>query len=206
MQLIVITSSERIEREAEKINALFEVGMEILHIRKPDFSKKEYINLLEEIKQKYHKQIKIHEFFELTENYNLLGVHLNVRTPNYTGKRKINISKSVHSIEELEKISEYDYVFLSPIFDSISKKGYFSNFDDETLCTASLNGKINRKVIALGGINQQTLPLLKKYAFGGAAVLGCIWTPHPSPPQKGGSSPPLEGLGEVNNFLNLKLC
>jgi len=175
MRLIVITSSEQVEYESEKINDLFGAGMEILHIRKPDFSKKEYTGLLDGIKQKYLHRVKIHEFFELTEKYNLLGVHLNIRNPNYTGKKEINISKSVHSIEELETISIYDYVFLSPIFDSISKKGYFSNFTDETLLSASANGKINQKVIALGGINQQTLPLLKKYTFGGAAVLGNIW-------------------------------
>jgi len=200
MRLIVITSSERVEQEAEKINALFEAGMEILHIRKPDFSKKEYINLLDKIKQEYHHKIKIHEFFELTENYNLLGVHLNVRNPNYTGKKKLNVSKSVHSTEELENIDEYDYVFLSPIFDSISKKGYLSNFDDEILLSASESGKINQKVIALGGINQQTLPLLKKYAFGGVAVLGGI----APPPPEGGISATLEKFAEVANFLKLK--
>ena len=175
MRLIVITSSEQITRESEKINALFEAGLEILHIRKPDFSKKEYADLLDGINQKYHNQIKIHEFFELTEKYNLLGVHLNARNPIYTGNKKVNISKSCHSIEALNAIDDYDYVFLSPIFDSISKKGYLSNFSDETLTTASLNGKINQKVVALGGINQKTLPKLKKYGFGGAAVLGCIW-------------------------------
>jgi thiamine-phosphate pyrophosphorylase len=189
MWLIVITSSGRVGLEAKKINALFAAGMEILHIRKPDFSKKEYIDLLNKIKQKYHNRIKVHEFFELTETYNLLGVHLNVRNPNYIGKKKLNITKSVHSIEELENIDKYDYVFLSPIFDSISKKDYLSKFSEEVLATASANGKINRKVIALGGINQQTLPLLKKYAFGGVAILGDIW--------KTGNV--------VTNFLNLKL-
>jgi len=190
MRLIVITSSERIEQEAEKINDLFEAGMEILHVRKSDFSKEEYIELLNEIKQKYHNRIKIHEFFELTETYNLLGIHLNARNPNYAEKRKVNISKSVHSIEELEAIDEYDYVFLSPIFDSISKKGYRSNFCDATLSKASLHGIINQKVIALGGINVQVIQVLKKYAFGGAAVLGSIW----------------ETEDVVTNFLNLKLC
>ena len=175
VRLIVITSSEYVEVESEKINALFEAGLEILHVRKPDFSKKEHVDLLDGIHQKYHDRIKIHEFFELTETYNLLGVHLNARNPIYTGNKKVNISKSCHSIEELDTIDEYDYVFLSPIFDSISKTGYLSNFSDETLTTASLNGKINQKVIALGGINQKTFPKLTKYGFGGAAVLGNIW-------------------------------
>ena len=222
MQLIVVTSSERIENEAEKINALFEAGLEILHLRKPDFSKKEYVQLLEEIKEKYHHKIKIHEFFELTEDYDLLGVHLNKRNPNYTGKKSVNISKSCHCIEELEKIDGYDYVFLSPIFDSISKKGYRSNFSDEALLKASSSGKINQKVVALGGINQDTLPKLKKYGFGGAAVLGSIWHPTPThqppltPPKlrlrsvskEGNCSLPFGedwGGAEVINFLNLKL-
>jgi thiamine-phosphate pyrophosphorylase len=175
MRLIVVTSSEYIDKEAEKINALFKAGMEILHIRKPNSSKKEYINLIKGIEKKYYPQIKIHEFFELTDSCDFLGIHLNKRNPVYLGNKNINISKSCHSIEELNTIEEYDYVFLSPIFDSISKQGYCSNFSDEDLAKASMEKKINKKVIALGGINQATLSVVKKYAFGGVAVLGCIW-------------------------------
>ena len=188
MQLIVITSSEKIDNEADKINALFEEGMEMLHLRKPDFSLKEYVKLLEEIKKDFHRKIKIHAFFELTENYNLSGVHLNKRNPHYAGNRNVKISKSCHLMDELDTIAEYDYVFLSPIFDSISKKGYLSHFSDAALSMASVNGKINQKVVALGGINPETLPKLKKYAFGGVAVLGSIW----------------ETEEVVSNFLKLK--
>ena len=89
----------------------------------------------------------------------------------------------------LTEINMYDYVFLSPIFNSISKKEYFSKFNDEILLNASLNGKINKKVIALGGINQETLPIVKKYGFWGVAVIGSVW----------------ETAEIVTNFLNLKL-
>ena len=180
MQLIVITSPKIVEQESKKINVLFESGLKILHIRKPNFNKKEYIDLLEGIKEEYHTRIKIHAFFELVNKYNLLGVHLNARNLHYMENKIVNISKSCHSIEELGKIDMYDYVFLSPIFDSISKKGYRSNFSDEILTAASLTGKINKKVIALGGINKDTLPMVKKYGFGGVAVLGCIWNTLPN--------------------------
>ena len=189
MKLIVITSPSPVLQEADKINALFDAGLEILHVRKPDFSVNEYVKLLEEIKKDYHHRIKIHEFFELTDKYNLSGVHLNARNLHYAGNKKVNISKSCHNMEELNSINEYDYVFLSPIFDSVSKKGYLSNFNDEALSTASSCGKINQKVIALGGINQATLPKLKKYTFGGVAVLGSIWAAN----------------DVVTNFLKLKL-
>jgi thiamine-phosphate pyrophosphorylase len=175
LKLIVITSPDFINNEAWKINALFDVGLEILHLRKPKASKPEYVGLLNSVNSKYHPKIKIHEYFELTDNYDLLGVHLNVRNPVYGRKKEVKISKSCHSLEELHAIDKYDYVFLSPIFDSISKEGYASNFPDEVLKETSGQGIINDKVIALGGIDKTTLPLIQNYAFGGAAVLGAIW-------------------------------
>ena len=189
MRLIVITYPDFIAEEAAKINALFDAGLEILHIRKPKALKEEYIALLDNINSCYHSKIKIHEYFELADDYNLLGVHLNARNPVYDGNKQVLISKSCHSLEELFAIDEYDYVFLSPIFDSISKEGYASNFSDEVLKKASFQGIINDKVIALGGIDQTTLPLVKHYAFGGVAVLGSVW----------------KGENVVDSFAQLKI-
>jgi thiamine-phosphate pyrophosphorylase len=175
MRLIVITHYGFVPQELDKIHALFEAGMEILHVRKPNFLKTEYVNFLNGIDKKYHPQIKIHDFLDLADHYNLLGVHFNLRTSVYKGDRKVKISKSCHSIEELKEIDGYDYVFLSPIFNSISKVNCHSKFTNETLEKASIAGLINEKVIALGGIGEHTLPLLKQFPWGGAAVLGGIW-------------------------------
>jgi len=189
LRLIVITHPDFIAEEATKINTLFDSGLEILHLRKPKASKEEYIALLDNICSYYHSKIKIHEYFELTNDYELLGVHLNARNPVYGGNKQVQISKSCHSLNELSAIDEYDYVFLSPIFDSISKEGYASNFSDEVLKEASCQGIINKKVIALGGIDQTKLSLIKHYAFGGVAVLGSIW----------------KGKNVVNRFVQLKI-
>jgi len=137
--------------------------------------KKEYEQILLSIPEEYHERIMLHDFFELTEQYHVRGVHLNRRNPEYNGTKKIKISKSCHSIPELEIIDKYDYVFLSPVFNSISKNGYKSSFLGRELLEASGSGLINEKVVALGGIDIDTLPLLKPYKFGGVAVLGAIW-------------------------------
>ena len=50
----------------------------------------------------------------------------------------------------------------------------------ETLQQASDAGIINEKVFALGGIDLATLPLLRPFRFGGAAVLGALWGERPS--------------------------
>ena len=172
---IIITSPDFLRNESKYISSLFDAGLEILHLRKPDATKEEYERLFNSIPQKYHERIMLHDFFELTEQYNVRGVHLNRRNPEYSGTKNIKISKSCHSTQELETIDKYDYVFLSPVFNSISKEGYHATFSHKELLHASQTGLINEKVIALGGIYVNTLPLLESYKFGGIGVLGAIW-------------------------------
>ena len=68
-----------------------------------------------------------------------------------------------------------DDVLLSPIFDSISKKGYASAFSPSQLEEAASQGIIDHQVVALGGVTLDKLPLLESWHFGGAAMLGSIW-------------------------------
>ena len=71
-------------------------------------------------------------------------------------------------MEELEFASDYDYVTLSPIFDSISKQGYKSAFK-----LMELKNKIKgKKVVALGGVTPDKFSYLKSIGFKGAALLG----------------------------------
>lgn len=49
MKLIVITTPQLWDGEAEAINRLFAAGLEILHLRKPAHTTQEVARLLEEI-------------------------------------------------------------------------------------------------------------------------------------------------------------
>lgn len=62
------------------------------------------------------------------------------------------VSTSLHSLEELqlELLSDADYAFLSPIFDSVSKSGYSAAFDRDQLASALTCAKC--PVYALGGM------------------------------------------------------
>ena len=89
---------------------------------------------------------------------------------------------SCHSLEEVDiKKDMADYVFLSPIFNSISKSGYNSAFSKEELHNAMKQGKIDNKVIALGGVSSANIDTVKDLGFGGAALLGDIWDRTESP-------------------------
>lgn len=176
MKWIVITMPDFIEHEAKYINQLFEAGIDLLHLRKPDSSLEDCERLLQEIAPKWYPQIVVNDHFSLCQKYHLHGIHLNRRNHEIPERFQGSISCSCHSLEEvIEKKPVCDYVFLSPIFDSISKQGYRSAFDDATLKKASAEGIIDQKVVALGGVTRERIALLEKYGFGGAAMLGDIW-------------------------------
>ena len=102
-------------------------------------------------------------------------------TAAYSGPTAAMLSVSCHSLEELSAHkAKFDYLFLSPIFDSISKKGYSGRFTREQLLEARDNGLIDKKIIALGGITAGNIPIIRDLGFGGVAVLGSVWF-SPSP-------------------------
>ena len=176
MKLIVITEPTFFVEEDKIITALFEEGLDILHIRKPETAAMYLERLLTLIPVKYHKNIVTHEHFYLKEEFNLMGIHLNARNPQEPFEYSGHISCSCHSIKEVkEEKDSYDYVFMSPIFDSISKVGYNSAYTPEELRQAAKDGIIDKNVMALGGINPDNILQIKDYGFGGAVILGDLW-------------------------------
>ena len=180
MRLIVVTQPYFFAGEAARIEALFRAGLELLHLRKPASSAEECGALLEQLPPFCRGRIVTHDHFGLVARFGLRGVHLNGRNPlpppGFAGQR----SASCHSLEELagRKREGFDYLFLSPIFPSISKEGYGSGFSLEELRAA--RNIIDGKVIALGGIDPERIRQLSDLPFGGVAVLGALWGSAPS--------------------------
>ena len=91
-----------------------------------------------------------------------------------SNKPNIIITTSFHSLETLTGNKEnYEYVFLSPVFDSISKKTHKGKFNDSNL--EFVLGNLKKKVIALGGINIEKIEQVMDMGFDGMALLGGIW-------------------------------
>lgn len=176
MKLILLTPPTYFVEEDQIITALFEEGLETLHLRKPDTAPMLAERLLTLIPEQYHKRIVVHGHFYLKEEYRLKGIHLNARNPYAPEGYKGHMSCSCHSLEEVkERKPECDYVFLSPVFDSISKLNYNASYTNEELRHAAKTGIIDKKVIALGGIDEGNLQEVKELGFGGAAILGALW-------------------------------
>ena len=197
MRIIVISAPDFLPGEAEAVTALLETGAWRVHVRKPAAGSDSIARLLEEFPQCYRSRLSLHDHHELAENCGVGGVHLNSRNPSAPDGFGGLVSRSCHSIAELSQYSSVcDYMFLSPIFDSISKSGYNSRFSLEEIrrrivagsdvATArmdvmSSDGNCRSvdwgRVFALGGVCPDNIRLLEETGFGGAAVLGYLWEP-----------------------------
>ena len=148
MLWLVITSPSFIPDEASFLHRLFVHGVDIVHLRKPGATAEECARLLDDLTSDDRRRIVIHDFFELAEPYGLKGIHLNARRSTVPDGYEGHVSRSCHSLEEVKRYKDVcDYVFLSPIFDSVSKQGYASAFTDATLRQASCDGIIDHKVV-----------------------------------------------------------
>ncbi|MCH7396535.1 thiamine phosphate synthase [Belliella sp. DSM 107340] len=180
MELIVISSPTPVSSEAENINRLFEAGLGVFHLRKPNSDLESMHQLISHIDPKYHDQIAIHQHHDLAAEFGLKRLHFTETERNKTQisellkikDRGMKISTSIHDISALNELSHFDYTFFSPVFDSISKEGYKSSVSADFVVEKPKNSP---KVIALGGIHLGNIDLVKSMNFDGAAVLGSIW-------------------------------
>ena len=171
MKLIVVTAPTFFVEEDKIITALFEEGLDILHLRKPETPAMYSERLLTLIPEKYHKRIITHEHFYLQEEFSLMGIHLNTRNP-----KEPHDYCTCHSLDEVQnKKHFYDYLFLSPIYNCITKSGVTSGFTAEELRQAGKSKVIDSRVMALGGITPDNILEIKDYGFGGAVVMGDLW-------------------------------
>ncbi|QLE00984.1 thiamine phosphate synthase [Galbibacter sp. BG1] len=176
--LIVITREENTEDEVAVLKSLFENGLQTLHVRKPFMSKTDLEKWLLNFSEMHHQKMMLHQHHELCEIFKIKGVHLTEKQRSTLENRKVYIEKfqkkgkmvstGFHTVAELEKEgSIYDYCFLSPIFNSISKENYVGK-------QFNING-LHQKIVALGGIDSSKITEVKKLGFSGVAVLGHIW-------------------------------
>ncbi len=181
MQLVVITPENDVPRELAVVNALFSAGLRRLHLRKPTYEEAVCERYLAQVEQQYHDRIVLCNNFHLYHQWRLGGIHLNsamredaVVWASIKDVPGSAMSTSFHTWDEvLANEARYGYVFISPVFDSISKAGYKAAIALDGIRDVKAAG--GPLVYGLGGVNRETLPQLIAHGFDGAALLGTIW-------------------------------
>jgi thiamine-phosphate pyrophosphorylase len=166
---------------------LFAAGLQRLHVRKPGWSRAELADYLQAIDPQYRPRLVLHSHYDLAHEYGLGGIHLTETARRASslprllrGLGGLSVSASLHTLADVQQHRRrYNYVTLSPIFNSISKEDYPSAFDLAQVQTA-LHKLAKRpgyrpQVLALGGIEAANVARVREAGFAGAAVLGSIW-------------------------------
>lgn len=184
MQHRLYTWPDFLEGEGALINALFEMGLPWLHLRKPQATLAACRHLLEQIDESYHERIIVHQHWELAAWFELGGIHWTEHsralvTPlEFAQKVKrqqtqgLQVGTAIHHPQQLAELpASLDYVTVSPIFESISKPNYTARYHWED------RGDYSFALVALGGIEPANLALVQARGFGSVAVLGAVWKP-----------------------------
>ncbi len=175
MKIVIITLPHYVENEGLLIAEVLKSGANRVHVRKPSWNEEQHRELIQSIPEEHLDRITIHDFHSLALEFNIGGIHLNSRNPIPLSEYCGRVSRSCHSVSELEGGEDYDYQTLSPIYDSISKSGYLAAFSYEELREAKQRGVIGTKTYALGGVTPESINDLYDLGFGGVMMLGYIW-------------------------------
>lgn len=178
MQLLVITQEDFFPGEADVLNSMFEAGLSGLHLRKPTADVDAVRSLLEALEPDFLPRIVVHAHAALYRDFGLGGLHvphqLLVERGRPAGVERV--SCSAHSGTEVDAVRGLaDRVFVSPVFDSISKPGYRGNGQLLTLDKPETEPLL----VALGGVTADRLALLSRSGFRAAALMGYIWEGDP---------------------------
>lgn len=181
MHFIVQTLPYEVYEEAEKINRLFAMGMELLHIRKPLFTKKEVNDLLKGIDEQYHNKIVLHHHFSLAKRYKLYGVHISstqLKNPLFVlsakwlkFQYKMSISTTVDSPIKQNKL--IDYCFVGPLFKKYSEENIIAQKD-----FFQLQKELNESEVPSCALNCYTLKnisQMQKIGFEAVVLQSFIW-------------------------------
>ena len=150
----------------------------LFHFRRYHSSELDVVQFLNSFSETERKQMVLNHHHFLASEFGVNRLHFSENDRIEIGDEKLEklhslgfiLSTSVHTIEDFEKLnSVFDYAFLSPVFDSISKENYKAvSFD-------LLDVRKDIKLIALGGITVENYTKALNLGFDGVAFLGGVW-------------------------------
>ena len=170
MDLLAVSPENEYQGEVDLVGALLEGGLDRYHLRKPDWNRKKTADFIQSLPKRHQSRISIHQGYELANEYEV-SLH---RKSNRTFLPNARSASLHHWGKAWEEAEGLDYLFLSPLLPSISKKGYSPCSSREDLAKA-LAIKIPAKRYALGGITAENADLAIALGFDGVVLHGSLW-------------------------------
>ena len=178
--LLLITPENDIDNETELLNAFFDAGLEILHVRKPNKNYAQHMAYLSAINEAHHNRIVLHYQHDLAEDFMLKGIHIQEQPRIDLGEdfglyvsrftsQGYDVSTSFHHPSEIMFYAQIPLIYnlLSPVFTAISQPNMKGRSFDVT--------NIEVPVIGMGGVHAKNISHVKKLGYKGVGILGGVW-------------------------------
>ena len=189
MDIIVLSPENAYPGERQWVNRLFAAGLRRFHLRKPGWRDADFEAYLENISPDWRTKVVVHQCHGAVEKYHLGGWHCKDREEQLKSIPPLRasvpfpttLSRSIHRLDDLDgDLTSWDYVFLSPVYRSITKANYGPRWERTELEAAIRRCKdlSPAKVYALGGVEPGNIPDCALMGFDGVALLGAIWSSH----------------------------
>ena len=186
MDLLAVSPESEYSDEVNLIGRLFESGLTRYHLRKPDWSFEQCSRFLEAIPSDFHSRISLHQHHALAARFGT-GVHFKEADLSGDWMRDLATclpkqdkaseffvcSGSFHSLRDIASRG-FDYVFLSPIFPSISKRNHIPKWSMDELSSA-LKAPSEARIYALGGMTSTNFIQAIQLGFDGVVLHGALW-------------------------------
>tara|TARA_R100000027_G_scaffold22794_1_gene16523 strand:+ start:2583 stop:3194 length:612 start_codon:yes stop_codon:yes gene_type:complete len=184
-RIFAISPENEFADEINVVPKLVESGLEAYHLRRPQESSRDVADFLGRMPSPAREKVVLHQHHELAERFEIGGLHWKdngdsadaYSDPMENRHRVRTRSRSLHSLKNWAKaIDGWDYVFLSPVFPSISKAGYEVEWNLPEL-THALDQATEKgvTVAALGGICKERIEDAFQLGFSGVVLHGTLW-------------------------------
>jgi thiamine-phosphate pyrophosphorylase len=181
-ELILLHTCNDLPDQHKMLEILLFSGNETLHLRPGTMDRAAFRQFLLLLPVRALSRIVIHGYYGLAAELNLKGIHLTEKArtegnwktqagPEFKG----SVSASLHQLTDISLLGlQTNYVFLSPVFPSISKSGYIPQLKTEEITSFLIQQRSPVPVMALGGIDEQRILTAKAMGFQGAVLHGVL--------------------------------
>jgi len=133
--LLLITPENDVPNETELINAFFELGLEVLHIRKPNKNYAQHLAYITAIDEQYHDRLVLHYQHDIAEDFILKGIHIQEKVRLDLGEdfglyvarfttQSYDVSTSFHEPNEILLYKEAPLIYNFSNIAEVKKLGY----------------------------------------------------------------------------------
>lgn len=177
--LVLLTPNDA-SWDPKVVRRLFDAGLGRLHVQvRKGWRRDDYEQFILGLPETYRPRVVLGDEPGLVEQYALGGfqMHPGERIPRRWPPQAV-VSAKCHDYDELRSTDKgCGYVFLAPLFQSVSKQdhGPRRTLREFEVILGRWKAEGGVPVMALGGITPRTAPKAREMGFDGIAFIGAVW-------------------------------